>query len=215
METGAIEPQDPLGRELQAHVESRCSPETLVTFSTPGPTPSPTPAATPESTPTPIAQTMEEARELVWVYLSQCIFFEPVQLGGHLVRGDWFVQASSNAAREYGVWKVDPATGSLEPHDGLARDLQSLVEARCSDEAYATLFPPTPTPVPAPTTFPHPHSHTCPHAHTNPGDREFWGCRRRGVESSGLMLPYLAIQRLRSQVGSGHRRMDRPDARDC
>ena len=131
---------------------------------TPDPVPSPTvpPETTPTITPIPqptlAAPDESEARNLVWVYLAECAPIELDQLQGNLIKGDWYVRASTGSASEYGVWKVSAAAGSIQPHDTRAREWDSFVSSQCSQEveAFTTLFPPTPTVAPTPTLVPTP-----------------------------------------------------------
>ena len=71
----------------------------------------PTMTPTPDPTPTPAAQSPSEASNLVWSYLGQCYSFDPVDLVAHLVRGDWFVQASTGSLTSYGLWKIAVSSG--------------------------------------------------------------------------------------------------------
>ena len=155
---GGLEAQDPLARDLTSYVDSQCSRELLPApfLPTPSPTLSPGPTATPAPTSTPVAQNADEARNLVWVFLGQCFSLDPGQLEALLVRGDWFVKSSGNSAVEYGLWKVDAETGSLEPQDPLARELVSYLDSRCSVELLPAPFVPTPTPTPRPSPTPSP-----------------------------------------------------------
>lgn len=102
----------------------------------------------PLPTATPVAQTVEDARNLVWVYLTQCSTFDPTQLEGYLVKDDWYVKATSKSPVQFGVWRVDASTGDLEPHDVLARQWQPYIESSCSPEAAERLFSASPTPTP-------------------------------------------------------------------
>ena len=114
----------------------------------------PTRTPTPDPTPTPAAQSPSEASNLVWSYLGQCYSFGPVDLVAHLVRGDWFVQASTGSLTSYGLWKIAVSSGALEPQDPLARQLQSDVEAQCALgvlASLATATPPSPLPTATPT----------------------------------------------------------------
>ena len=130
------------------------------------PSPVPTPTLPPETTPTitptpqPTQATPDEvgARNVVWVYLAECAPIELTQLQANLIQGDWYVRASTGSTREYGVWKVNAAAGSLQPHDTRAREWESFVSSRCirKGEAFTTLFPPTPTVVPTATPIPTP-----------------------------------------------------------
>ena len=110
----------------------------------------PTRTPTPDPTPTPAAQSPSEASNLVWSYLGQCYSFDPVDLVAHLVRGDWFVQASTGSLTSYGLWKIAVSSGALEPQDPLARQLQSDVEAQCALGVLASLATATPPPPPPP-----------------------------------------------------------------
>ena len=100
-----------------------------------------------------MAQTQGEAQNLVWVYLSQCITFEPSQLNAYKVREDWFVKAPAKSNLQFGIWKVDVMSGDLEPYDILSQEWRPYVESGCSAEKGVGLVPVTPTPtvVPSPT----------------------------------------------------------------
>ena len=115
-----------------------------------------TPASGPTSTP--VAQTLTEARNLVWAHLSKCVSLEPGQLEAYLIKGDWFVQASTGSLPDYGLWKVDVVTGNLETGDLRANDLKTFVDDGCSPQERRVLFPPTPSPTasPLPTSTPTP-----------------------------------------------------------
>jgi hypothetical protein len=148
--TGALKPQDPLARTWQQFVDEGCSEgPRLVIFP-----PKPTPAPSPLPTATPVAATPEAANKTVWAYLSRCLSLDIGSLTSSQVLGDWFVTTSAGAPRQAGLWKVDVATGGLEPHDAAAVQLQSYIESGCSAEVFATLFPPTPTVTPTPTAMP-------------------------------------------------------------
>ena len=51
---------------------------------------------------------------------------------------------------DYGAWRIDAATGTVQPHDTVARNVQPFVESNCDEELFETVFPPTPSPVPSP-----------------------------------------------------------------
>ena len=142
------------------YVESQCNAEEFEALSTPTPTatspptPSPLPKATPRPAPTPVAQSVDEARNLVWVFLGGCIDFDPGQLEARQVEGDWFVTATAESPREFGLWRVDSDTGNIAPHDLVARGLDSFIQSQCDQEIFEALFPPTPTPTPTPTPVP-------------------------------------------------------------
>jgi hypothetical protein len=89
----------------------------------------------------------EEARDLVWAYLSQCIALTASELEAHEIRGEWFVQATGDAPDKYGLWKVDPATGTVQPHNVRAREWDPLVNPECTRELFKGFFTPTPSPL--------------------------------------------------------------------
>ena len=99
-------------------------------------------------TATPVAKTDKQARMLVWTHLSLCTAVDSRTLTAVKVREDWFVRASDSSPGNPGIWKVDTATGALEPYDALARSWNSLVQSQCSPEILATLTTPTPMPTP-------------------------------------------------------------------
>jgi hypothetical protein len=89
----------------------------------------------------------EEARDLVWAYLSQCIALAAAELEAHEIRGEWFVQATGDSPDKYGLWKVDPATGAVQPHNIRAREWNPLVNPNCTRELFNGFFTPTPPPL--------------------------------------------------------------------
>lgn len=93
------------------------------------------------------AFTPEEARDLVWAYLSQCIALTAAELEAHEIRGEWFVRATGDAPDKYGLWKVDPATGAVQPHNIRAREWDPLVNPDCTRELFNGFFTPTPPPL--------------------------------------------------------------------
>jgi hypothetical protein len=97
-------------------------------------------------TATPVAKTDGQARMLVWIHLSLCTAIDSRTLTAVKVKDDWFVRASDSSPVNPGIWKVDTATGALEPYDALARSWNSLVQSQCSPEILATLTTPTPLP---------------------------------------------------------------------
>ena len=158
--TGSLEPQDPLGRAAKAYVESQCNSEKLPAPFVPTAIPTPTTAPTATPVPTPVAQKGEQARNLVWAYLGTCADLFVAQLEPFQVKDDWFVQTSINSPVQYGLWKVDSASGTIDPHDLLAGRWDTVVQSECDQEVFETLLPPTPTPtltpIPTPTPVPTP-----------------------------------------------------------
>ena len=142
--------------------------ETLQTIQVQEPTPTaippvltPTPLPTPIPPPTPVVQSLEQAQNLVWVYLGQCYPLNPEELLANEVQGDWFVRtAVQDQPRQYGLWKVESGTGTIEPQDPVGRNWRSYVDSECSTEqrpASLLIIPtPLPTAVPAPTDVPTP-----------------------------------------------------------
>ena len=124
---------------------------------TPTPVPEPTPTPAPPPPPTAIAHSPQEARNLVWVYLSQCISFDSNGLEAYLVNGDWYVTvATGDVSQEYGLWRVIADTGNIEPHDILAGKWQSFVNSQCDAELMMAIATPTTVPVPTDTPVPTP-----------------------------------------------------------
>ena len=116
------------------------------------PTPDVTDTPTPGPTPTNVAQNMDVARDLVWVYLGRCITLDRDQLKAYQVQEDWIVRASGDdSGQQYGFWVVDAATGALDPQDPLARELVSHIESQCSRESIPVAFLSAPIPTPLPT----------------------------------------------------------------
>lgn len=104
----------------------------------------------PDSAPEPSVQTEEEARNLVWVHLSQCINFAASDLQATQITGDWFVKSTGESERRTGLWKVGAAAGAVEPYDVLSRQWQRVVESECSAESLSALTTPTPVPTATP-----------------------------------------------------------------
>lgn len=98
------------------------------------------------ASPTPVVKNDKDARELVWAHLSLCAKVDARSLTTVEVKGDWFVQTTGSAPPNSGIWKVDPATGSLEPYDALARSWNSFVKSQCDPEIQSTLMTRTPIP---------------------------------------------------------------------
>ena len=83
--------------------------------------PTPTPPPTPTIAPTPVVQSLEQARDLVWVYLGQCFPLDPDELQAKQIKEDWFVRTvGQDQPRQYGLWKVNAAVGTIEPQDPVA-----------------------------------------------------------------------------------------------
>jgi len=128
-----------------AAAETEATPEAEATSE---PEPSPVPEPTPE--PTPVVQSEEEARNLAWVHLGQCITFASDELAATLVKGDWFVKGSSEASQNYGLWKVASDTGAVEPFDIQSRLWESAITSQCSPESLAAVSTPSPVPTATP-----------------------------------------------------------------
>ena len=164
--TGALESQDPVGREIKVYVESECSPDSAPSFLLPTAVPTPTPDLQPTVVPSPTATAVagdaSQARDLLWVYLGRCLTLDPGDLAARLVRDDWFVNASGESSRPYGLWEVDAVTGSLSPQDSFANGLDEYVKSECRANLLPSALRPTPrptstpTPRPTPTTTPAP-----------------------------------------------------------
>ena len=89
----------------------------------------------------------EDARNLIWVFLSQCISFDVNQLQAELVQDDWYVKAGSGSPQGYGIWRVNAATGNLDTHDHAARQWKSYINSECDDKVPIAISTPAPTPV--------------------------------------------------------------------
>jgi len=109
------------------------------------PTYTPRPPATP--IPNVVAASFEDARSLIWVYLSQCISFDVNQLQAELVQDDWYVKAGSDSPQEYGIWRVNAATGNLDTHDHDAREWKAYINSGCEIQLPKDISTPAPTPV--------------------------------------------------------------------
>ena len=101
--TGALQPHDLLADKIVTVLDSRCSDESLATLYTPTPISTETPI--PESTP--VVASGDQARHVVWVHLSQCLTFDAALLEAQRVDVDRFVQSTSTAPEDYGVWRVN------------------------------------------------------------------------------------------------------------
>lgn len=111
--------------------------------------PSPETEAPPEpATPTPTApaeeaipdaaavvENEEQARNLAWAHISQCIAFNAGELNAILITGNWFVNGTKEASRDYGFWKIPSTTAKVKPHDTQARKWESAIESQCSPES--------------------------------------------------------------------------------
>jgi hypothetical protein len=88
----------------------------------------------------------EEAIDLAWAFLSQCISLGANELEARQINGQWFVQASGEDPDRYGVWKVDPGTGSVEAHNIRARQWAPQINSECTQETFAQFYVATPGP---------------------------------------------------------------------
>ena len=94
-------------------------------------------AATGEASPvgTPVVENEEQARNLAWAHISQCITFNAAELKATLITNNWFVNGTDQASREYGFWKIPSATAKVTPHDTQARKWESAIASQCSAES--------------------------------------------------------------------------------
>lgn len=114
------------------------------------PAAAPDPAPAPTGTPVPAAAGMgpaDEARDLVWAYLSQCVSIQVNDLEARPIQGEWFVQAAGEQPDQYGLWKVDPAQGVVRAHNIRARQWEPLVNQDCTPGEFGEFFTPTPSPL--------------------------------------------------------------------
>lgn len=81
---------------------------------------------------TAMVENEEQARNLAWAHISQCITFDAGELNATLITGDWFVNGTDQASRDYGFWKIPSATAKVTPHDTQARIWESAVSSQCS-----------------------------------------------------------------------------------
>jgi len=79
-----------------------------------------------------LVENEEQARNLAWAHISQCINFASAELEATLITGAWFVKGKDQASRDYGFWKIPSATAMVTPHDAQARKWESAVESKCS-----------------------------------------------------------------------------------
>lgn len=124
------------------------------------PTPEPSPAENSESTVPPSESSpngttdispsdvgAEEALDLAWAFLSQCVSLSVSELAARQINGQWFVQAAGENPDLYGVWKVDPVTGSVEAHNIRARQWAPQINSECTQEDFAQFYVATPAPL--------------------------------------------------------------------
>ena len=97
----------------------------------------PPPKAEPETNAGPalVLENGEQARDLAWAYISQCITFASSELGATQIAGNWYVKGNGAATRDYGFWEIDAATGKVAPHDSQSRRWESAVAAGCSPDS--------------------------------------------------------------------------------
>jgi hypothetical protein len=88
----------------------------------------------------------EEAIELAWAFLSQCVSLSVNELEARQINGQWFVQATGESPDLYGVWKVDPGSGSVEAHNIRARQWAPQINSECTQETFAQFYVATPGP---------------------------------------------------------------------
>ncbi len=87
-------------------------------------------------------QDAQLARDLTWVHLSQCVTLSSVELAATLINVEWYVANSDQATRTYGLWKVDPVTGAVTPHDILSRQWQAALDSQCTPESLEAIVMP-------------------------------------------------------------------------
>ncbi len=112
--------------------------------------------ADPESTPVParLVETEDVARNLVWVHLRQCMTLISADLIATQITGDWYVNDSDGSKTQYGLWKVNGDSGTVEPNDVLSRQWEMIISSGCSQEFPEALITPTLAPTLAPTVAP-------------------------------------------------------------
>jgi len=131
------------------------------TFTAAAPTPTPTlrpilPSFLGGRTATPVTRSVQagnDARNLVWAYLSRCVSFDPQDLVSYQVQNDWYVKAQLDSSQQFGIWKIDSFSGRLNPHDPLADEWQKFLDSNCNSATSSILVLPTQTPrlvLPAP-----------------------------------------------------------------
>ena len=156
---GIDDPDAQRSSEVENLVDSGESEIQAAPESTPEPTaaPDPTSETMPEEIPTPTvaapeaatvaAGTADDARNLAWAYLAQCISLAFGDLEARQIQGEWFVQATGEAPDKYGLWKVDTETGQVLAHNIRARQWDPLVNQNCTSEVFSAFFTPTPSPL--------------------------------------------------------------------
>ena len=80
-----------------------------------------------------------QARNLAWAHLSQCITFSADELEATLITGNWFVNGTAAASRDYGFWKIPSTSAMVSPHDTQAHGWESAINSQCSQESMAAL----------------------------------------------------------------------------
>jgi hypothetical protein len=111
-----------------------------------GPDPGSLPPEIPNSAATAVGSD-DEARNLVWAYLNQCVSINVDDLEARQIQGEWFVQAAGELPDQYGLWKVDPGLGLVQAHNIRARQWEPLVNQNCTLEQFNEFFTPTPSPL--------------------------------------------------------------------
>ncbi|MDA0733062.1 MAG: hypothetical protein O2909_01565 [Chloroflexi bacterium] len=115
------------------------------------PEPSPTPTEIPAAAiPVPTVTTPgndDQARNLVWAYLTQCVSIKVNDLEARQIQGEWFVQAAGEPSDQYGLWKVDPSSGVIQAHNIRARQWEPLINQDCTPGLFSGFFTPTPSPL--------------------------------------------------------------------
>jgi len=119
--------------------ETESSTDTTTDTTTEAPPASETSAEVPADAAGVIAATVveneEQARNLAWAHISQCITFNAAELNATLITGNWFVNGTDQASRDYGFWKIPEATAMVSPHDTQARKWETAIESQCSQDS--------------------------------------------------------------------------------
>ena len=93
------------------------------------------------------ADTAEQARNLVWAYLTQCVTINVNDLEVRRIQGEWFVQCAGESPDQYGLWKVNPSAGLIQAHNIRARQWGALINQECTTALSSGFFTPTPSPL--------------------------------------------------------------------
>jgi hypothetical protein len=87
----------------------------------------------------------EEARDLVWAHLSQCLALNAAELEAYQILNNFYVRAVGETPDKYGIWRVEGANSKITPHNIRARDWAPLINPQCGTESVIELLGKTAT----------------------------------------------------------------------